>query len=334
MDFSFLGLVTQHASEMDFAFRSLVDTIIRYSQLSISMLRITNVTEDSFHVSLEARITKTGLASAGITAMTVKLCGPSGHFGNVTLPAVTTQRNGTDVVVTNQLVEIIDQKALKAFIQPLIRDGVMLSLRDGQTAIAAFGIGPRDIVYEKDIFLPGVNGPAISFHAASFIPSAPPGVAESPTTASLAGVTHSATTASVLSTSSGNTVSVTFQVVNPSPLEISFGTCSFDIQDHQGKLLAELKGRLDIRRGQFEVTFRGTVNKAAMAMLAADMREAARSRGRAGKNTGHCPQVRLVGKRCPGAGWCDETIKGLDVPLQNAEGLFRALGVDDGIVSP
>ena len=46
MDFSLLGLVTQHASEMDFAFRSLADAIVRNSQLSISLLRISNVTEE------------------------------------------------------------------------------------------------------------------------------------------------------------------------------------------------------------------------------------------------------------------------------------------------
>ena len=263
--------------------------------------------------------------------MTVDLCGPAGHVGNVTLPAITTQRNGTDVVVTNQLVAIIDHEALKTFIQALILDGVLLSLRNGKTSIAAFGIGPRNIVYEKEIPLPGMNGPAVSMHAAGLVPNAlaPGAVAESPSTASLGGVTRSPTMASILSISGGNTVSVVFQVTNPSPLEISFGTCSFDIQDHQGKLLAELKGRLDIRRGQFEITFRGSVNKAAVAKLASDMRAAASGRSRTVKGANRLPQARLVGKRCAGAGWCDETIKRLDMPLQNAEILFRALGIDD-----
>ncbi|KAJ3579281.1 hypothetical protein NPX13_g1284 [Xylaria arbuscula] len=331
MDFSFLGLVTSHAFEMDFAFRSLADTIVRNSQLSISLLRISNVTEDSFHVSLEALISRTGPASASITAMTVDLCGPSGHFGNVTLPALTTQRNGTEVVVTNQLVDIIDHGALKAFIQALIHDGALLSLRNGKTSIAAFGIGPRHIVYEKEILLPGMKGPAVDMRAASLIPSAlpPSAVAESPSTASLGGVMRSPTTTSILSTSGGNAVSIVFQVTNPSPLEISFGTCSFDILDYQDRPLAELKGRLDIRRGQFEITFRGTVNKSAMMSLAREFNLDKSHRGRAAKSiSSQLPQARLVGKRCAGAGWCDETIKSLDMPLWNIEKLFHALDID------
>lgn len=45
MDFSFQGLVQQHAAQMDAAFRSLVDTIVRSSKLNIALLRISNVTE-------------------------------------------------------------------------------------------------------------------------------------------------------------------------------------------------------------------------------------------------------------------------------------------------
>lgn len=114
----------------------------------------------SFHVSLEARVTKTGPASATISPMTLELCGPAGHFGKVTLPAITTQAYGTDVVVTRQLVKIIDKEALKAFIRDIIQDSsVVLSLRNGETSIRALGIGPRGIVYEKDLELPGMKGP-------------------------------------------------------------------------------------------------------------------------------------------------------------------------------
>ncbi|KAI3341425.1 hypothetical protein F4824DRAFT_313035 [Ustulina deusta] len=332
MDFSFQGLVQQHAAQMDAAFRSLVDTIVRSSKLNIALLRISNVTEHSFHVSLEARITKTGPASASITPMTVDLCGPSGHFGNVTLPAITTQAYGTNVVVTNQLVHIIDRDALKAFIQAIIQDGVVLSLRNGRTSITALGVGPREIVYEKEIALPGMRGPAVSVHAASLLPNP----LSSSSTASLSTTRSLITTRSSSSTASagggGNAVSIVLHVANPSPVEVSFGTCSFDIQDHEGRLVAELKGRLDIRRDQFEGTFQGSVNKAVAAKLAADVKEAGGSK--AGKSDGQAPQARLVGRRCAGAGWCDETVKGINVPLQHASRLFRALGMDDGMEEP
>ncbi|KAI0401180.1 hypothetical protein F4802DRAFT_609589 [Xylaria palmicola] len=346
MDFSFQALVQQHASQMDAAFRSLVDTIVRNSRLNIGLLRISNVTEDSFHVSLEARITKTGPASASITAMTVDLCGPSGHFGKVTLPAITTQAYGTDVVVTNQLVHIIDKDALKAFIRDIIRDGAVLSLRDGQTTIAALGVGPREMVYEKDIALPGMNGPAVRVHVATIVPNDTQ-VTASPSAASLmqgsiAPLSSSLTGGIISSTAapgSGNTVSVVLRADNPSPLEISFGTCFFDIKSHEGKVVAELKGRLDIRCKHFEGTFQGHVNKAIAAKLAADMREAQNSASKDGKGekekgAGQLPHARLVGRRCAGAGWCDETIKVINVPLGDVRRLFVALGMDDTVEEP
>ncbi|KAH8161593.1 hypothetical protein CIB48_g6648 [Xylaria polymorpha] len=339
MDFSFQALVQQHNSQMESAFRGLIDTLVRSSKLSISLLRISNVTEDSFHVSLEARVTKTGPASATISPMTLELCGPAGHFGKVTLPAITTQAYGTDVVVTRQLVKIIDKEALKAFIRDIIQDSsVVLSLRNGETSIRALGIGPRGIVYEKDLELPGMKGPVVSMHRASIVQT--PQVAGSPSMSSFATPFNtSPTTASISSTtvpSGGNTISVVFHVSNPSPLEISFGTCSFDIQNHEGKLIAELKGRLDIRCNYFEGTFQGNVNKAVAAKLAADMKGAANVESKHGKHaaergSSRSPGARLVGKRCAGAGWCDDTIKGIDVPIQNVDRLFRALAIDTSV---
>ncbi|KAI0556045.1 hypothetical protein F4679DRAFT_15895 [Xylaria curta] len=346
MDFSFQALVQQHNSQMESAFRSLVDTIVRSSKLSISLLRISSVTEDSFHVSLEARITRTGPASATITPMTLELCGPAGQFGKVTLPAITTQAYGAEVVVTSQLVRIIDKEALKAFIREIIKnDSAVLSLRNGETFITALGIGPREILYEKELELPGMKGPVVKVHAASIVQN--PQVAGSSSSANFkpsnaTPFNTSLTTASISSTtgpSTGNTISIVFHVANPSPLEISFGTCCFDIQNHEGKLIAELKGRLDIRRNHFQATFQGNVNKAAAAKLAADMKEAASGGSKDGthateRGNGQSPGMRLVGKRCAGAGWCDDTIKGIDVPVQNADKLFSVLGMSAGKGEP
>lgn len=280
--------------------------------------------------------------------MTLDLCGPAGQFGKVTLPAITTQAYGSNVAVTSQLVNIIDKEALRAFIRAIIQgDDAVLSLRNGKTSISALGVGPREIVYEKEIELPGMKGPLVSVHAASIV-QGHARVTGSPSTASfsrsgVAPISSSLTTASISSiagSGGGNAVSVVLRVANPSPLEISFGTCSFDIENHEGKLLAELKGRLDIRRNCCEATFQGRVNKAVAARLAADMREAAarsgiQDGGREKERSGNLsPEARLVGKRCVGAGWCDETIKGINVPLQNVGRLFRALGLDDGVEEP
>ncbi|KAI8634066.1 hypothetical protein F5Y19DRAFT_411886 [Xylariaceae sp. FL1651] len=342
MDFSLQALVQQHSSQMDSAFRRLVDTILRYSKLNISLLRISSVTETSFHVSLEGRVTGTGPASATITPMTLDLCGPSGCFGKITLPAITTQAYGADVIVNNQPVDIIDKAALQAFIQPVIQNKcAVLSMRNGNTTIRALGVGPRDICYEKELELPGMEGPVVKVHAATVVRN-PSQLSLSPPVASI--LTNKTT---VINTSPGpsgtsspelpgsdNNISIVFHVENPSPLEISFGTCSFEIQDGEGRVLAELKGRLDIRRNHFEATFQGTVDRAVTTRLAASMKEAASSTngtGQSGKEN-ELPEARLVGKRCVGAGWCDETVKSINVRLKNVTKLFRALGIEGGNV--
>ncbi|KAI0161351.1 hypothetical protein GGR57DRAFT_354344 [Xylariaceae sp. FL1272] len=340
MDASFLGLAQHHASQMDYALKKLVDTILKHSALSISLLRISSVSEESFHVSLEARVVKTGPTSATISPMTLDLCGPLGCFGKIKLPAITTQTNGTDVVVNNQLVEISDTKALQAFIEPLLKnEGVKLSLRNGNATIKALGVGPREICYEKDIDLKGMNGPIVRIRSADLVQSAGSRLSvmsAAPSVTSEAPALALGPRVSTTSTISGgaNNVSIVFSVDNPSPLELSFGLCVFEIQDNHGMMLVELKGRLDIRCHHFQITLQGPIDKIAVMRLAASMQERKSSLnelvgGKDPEELGHGPpEARLVGKRCGGAGWCDDTVKGINVSLHNVGRLFRALGLD------
>ncbi|KAI0426504.1 hypothetical protein F5Y09DRAFT_334071 [Xylaria sp. FL1042] len=330
MGFSFQDIIQRHISDMDTAFRNLIDTIVQKSKLDITLLRVSVVTEDSFHVTLESRLTKTGPGSASITPMSVELCGPSGHFGNVALPAIRTQTFGTDVDVTSQMVEIVDKEALKVFIQSIMRDGAVISLRNGQTSVSALGIGPRNIVFEKEIPLAGMKGPVVSVHTASFLTPNPVASSSTAGTANQGEIPNPTAATSV--SGGGKMFFVVFRVANPSPLELSFGTCYFDIEDHEGNTLAELKGRLDIRRKRFDVTFQGSVDKDAAKKLSDAMKVAARLSRRTsilgGEGQAAQPQARLVGKRCAGAGWCDDTVKSIDIPLQNVRALFRVLEVD------
>ncbi|KAI1084464.1 hypothetical protein F5B20DRAFT_297329 [Whalleya microplaca] len=286
MDFSFQSLVQHHSSQMDVAFQNIVRYILGHSELVISLIRISNVTEDSFHVSIEARATNTGPAKATLTPMTMDLCGPGGCFGQVTLPQIMTTSGGAPIKVTNQLVRITDASALQAFIRPVIcATNATLSLKNGHTTVLSLGLGPKPITYEKEIPMAGMCGPTIRVQRATTTQKHPGAGA------------------------GAGALAVTIRVMNPSPMELSFGICGFEIQDAQGRVLADLKGRLDIRRGHFEATLQGNVDrKVAVAAL-----------GQA--------QMRLVGKRCAGAGWCDDTVKGIDVPLANMQKVFKALGI-------
>ncbi|RYP55808.1 hypothetical protein DL771_012399 [Monosporascus sp. 5C6A] len=260
---------------MNFAFQNVVGFILKQSKLTVSLIRIDNITADSFHVSIEARTSNTGPASATLSAFTIDLCGPVGRFGQVYLPAITTNSNGAPIIVSDQLVKILDKAALQAFIKPVIVDShATLILRNGNTTVKALGIGPKPICYEKDIPMSGMLGPRINVHEASAV--------------------------------GDSGLAVVIHVVNPSPMAISFGACGLEIQNETGQVFAELTGNLNIRCNRFEAKFEGPVRRDIP--VAKD-------------------KVRLVGKRCMGADWCDETVRQIDVPLLGMSKICAALGL-------
>lgn len=213
----------------------------------------------------------------------------------MTLPEIVTASDGAPIVVKNQIVEITDKTALQFFIVPAIkRDIAKLSLKNGQASISipAFNVAPRSICYERDVRMQGMDGPEVCIKSAS-VTSRP------------------AMPLALSSSSSGNlmraNITVTLRVKNPSPIEISFGICEFEIQNSNNEVFAELKGHLDIRCDHFNATFQGVADK---------------------RVTLTDGKARLVGRRCVGAGWCDETIKGIDVPVEDVWKLLQALGLE------
>ncbi|KAK8086256.1 hypothetical protein PG994_001230 [Apiospora phragmitis] len=286
MDFSFQGLVQTHTGQMESAFDKIIKCILHYSRLDVSLVRISNVTEDTFHISVDARATNTGPVPASISPMTLDLHNGQGNcFGQIFMPPLNTSMNGARVQVDNQLVKITSKAALLDFVGSILEStATVLDLRNGRCDVKALGVGPRSIVYSKTMQMKGMDGPRVT-------------VAE---------VTPSG--------KNGADVQIVLRIANPSPIEISFGTCSFEIQTSGGddnieqrKVFAELKGRLDTRKGLFEVKLSGTLDKSV---------------------TLEPGKVRLVGKRCAGAGWCDDAVKAIDVELHGIHKLLRAIGVE------
>ncbi|KAI1351841.1 hypothetical protein F5Y01DRAFT_314339 [Xylaria sp. FL0043] len=348
MDTSLMGILQRHVAEMDAAIGGVIDDVVRKSELQITKFRISGVTEDSFRTTIETNLKDTGPAKAKIMPMSVDLCGPSGRFAKVVFPEIKikSKEKGNEWDVTGQMIKIIDKEALKAFVQAILRDNAVLSLRHGHTTLSALSVGPRAIVFDKHIGITGMKNLVVSVKEANvLIPYAASG---SSTTSAGANpyVKPSPTSASLLSR--GNTFAVVFKVTNPSPVQLSFGACTFDIEDHEGNTLAELRGRLDIHSGgvdirsghfdthsdSFDLTFQGSVNKANAAKLSAAMGEHARlsaaddSGNDNGSGSNQVPEARFVGKFCASAEWCDDVVKNINLPLQNVRALFRALGVD------
>lgn len=230
------------------------------------------------------------------------------------MPAITTHSDGAPIVVTDQLVRISDKAALQAFIQPVIVDShAVLVLRDGHTTVRALGIGPKPVCYEKDMPMAGMNGPHVRVVSASA--GAEGGDGDGDGNGNGNGN----------DTEKGNGLTFTIRVANPSPMEISFGECGFEIQNGAGEVFAELTGALDTRCGQFEATLRGTVNKH-VSIGATTTTTTMSEKDKAAPAPAPTP-ARLVGKRCFGAGWCDETLRQIDTPLRGMRRIFEALNL-------
>ncbi|KAI1324115.1 hypothetical protein F5Y16DRAFT_424245 [Xylariaceae sp. FL0255] len=373
MDTSFQGIIQRHNIEMQTAFSTVVDAIVKHAKVDIWCLRITTVTEDSFNISLEGSVTTpTRAIKATIAPMTLDLCDSQERlFAQLPLEKIDVANGKGIITINNQQVDILDRNVLLRWIKSVMKAGrsnrngirdALILLRKGRTTLKALGLGPRPIVLEKEVQFPGMNGPEVSIASMSrgflagfgmspstgtillsdesmspdsgdihpefdlaALTNPNPSLTPSPSTGSITpdnGIPSSSTSATLAAI--GSKMGITLHVTNPSPLEISFGIVSFEIRTSSPRvsptsiLLAELKGRLTLRRNRFEVKFQGTVNTGMVAKLADVMR----------KNQYTADEVRLVGKRCVGAGWCDATIKGIDVPLKNVHRLFRALDLE------
>lgn len=241
-------------------------------------------------MSVEARATNTGYVPATVSGLEVDLyAADAGCFGHIQMPTMNTSVGGARVDVANQQVDIKDKAALLAFVgNVMAQKTAVLELRNGSCGVEALGAGPRTIVYEKTVTMPGMEGPQITVAKAGPAAGAAKGAAAA----------------------AGAPVDVVLRVANPSPMEISFGACGFEIRNAAGAVLAELRGPVDIRKGSFDITLQ---------VLPDRVDKTVRLQGK---------PARLVGTSCAAADWCDAVVKGIDVELRGVAKLLKALGIE------
>lgn len=230
-------------------------------------------------MSVEARATNTGYVPATVTGLEVDLYAADACFGHIKMPTMHTSVGGARVDVANQQVDIKDKAALLAFVgNVMAQKTAVLELRNGSCGVEALGAGPRTIVYEKTVTMTGMEGPQIAVAKAA--------------------------------RSEAGAVEVVLRIANPSPMEISFGACGFEIQNAAGAVLAELRGPVDIRKGSFEIKLQVQPDR---------VDKSVRMQGKA---------ARLVGTQCAGADWCEDVIKGINVELRGVAKLLKVLGIE------
>lgn len=218
-------------------------------------------------MSLVNRLTGTGPTSATMAPMTVDLVFGGVVWGKLQLPEVVTASSGADIIVAEQEVKILNQDAFRSFVKALMLDDELvltLDNGDGQIASKVMGFTMKSkVAYKKDLVIKGMRGPQITL---------------------------------VQTTADKNTM----KVINPSPLEIDHGVSLFEIVDaSSGASLADLKGQLNIVRGNFDsslaITFKG------------------------GNKLTPGSKVRLVGKGTEKQSWMNDTLKYINSEFEVTE---------------
>ncbi|KAM5351988.1 hypothetical protein ACJ41O_004711 [Fusarium nematophilum] len=240
----------------------MMDTVMQHllnlASLEVTRIKISDATDDSFCLTIESRLTGTGPISSTVSPADVDISFNGSTFGKVSLPEVRTGFWGTRVEVREQRIDITDMFTYRAFVRNLVVvQDTSFQLSNGQCTVSALGTSS---VCEMDLEIPVrcMSGPLVSLERLS---------------------------------RSGDDITATFRLDNSSPVELDHGRCIFELRNTRGETMAELRGELNIVRGQAEYTLHGLTRR----------------------GVAPSDKARLVGVGVEGNSWCRETVKEFDV---------------------
>ena len=193
-------------------------------------------------------------------------------FGRLSLPAIKTNYGGATVKIDRQKFNITDMPVYLAYVQStIVNKEATFELQNGACKIRAMGLRAK-CEFRQKVPIPGMNGPKIT----------------------------------VASTQrSDRDITMEIVVHNPSPVEMNHGTTILELRNEAGEALADMKGDLDISRGDTSIVLTGRLRDGAVLSK----------------------QMRLVGKGVEDNSWCNETIKFIDVVVDlSPEMLESAMG--------
>lgn len=221
--------------------------------------------------------------------MTIDLWGPDGRFGEMTFPELKLHPNGVPITIDRQLVSITSWRALQSFLEHLIHD-------DKITLVLDKGVAELQCKALQKTWRPVFFNRVVTMDGmnnAGFAVKGAKITAQPPKCFEVGGDRQG--------------LKVMFHVKNPSLMELSLGLCCFEIRNEEGEVFAQLKGFLDMQIQYYEVQMCGVANKGVKIVKG---------------------KTRLQGVRCSGAGWCDEIIKGINVPVTDVWKLLKALDLE------
>ncbi|KAH7154964.1 hypothetical protein B0J13DRAFT_213524 [Dactylonectria estremocensis] len=205
---------------------SVLQCLVCPPKLEVSRIKLAYVSEDTFTMAIESRITGTGPISSTISPMVLDLTFSDFAFGKLELPEVRTSFWGAGVVVREQSITITDAATFRAFVRSImVDDDTSFQLDNGTCSVRALG-ATAHYNYSLDIPIRAMRGPR-------------------------------ATVRTLSRTSEG--LAATVRLSNPSPVELDHGVCAFELRNDKGERMAELSGQLKMVRGQFDLSLHGTM---------------------------------------------------------------------------
>ncbi|KAM0338263.1 hypothetical protein ACHAPU_011388 [Fusarium lateritium] len=212
----------------------IMDTVVQYlldlAKLETTQFKISNVSQDSFDLTIESRLVGTGIISSTINATDVNLSFNGYSFGELRLPQIQTSFWGTKLVTREQRVVITNHTACRAFVRSLIvDDNTSLQLESKRCTVGALGTSSTCNLH-LDVPLKAMGGPHMALKK-------------------LLRAGESATTI--------------FNLDYTGPVEIDCGHCIFEFRNGNSETLAEMKGDLNMAQSQINLALHGTTRSMA-----------------------------------------------------------------------
>ncbi|KAF5661083.1 ubiquitin ligase (Hul4) [Fusarium heterosporum] len=119
---------------------TVVQRLLNLAKLETTQFKISNVSKDSFDLTIESRLIGTGIISSTIHATDVNLSFNGYNSGKMMLPQIQTSFWGTKLVVWEQRVYITNHTVCHAFVRSLIvDDNTSLQLESKRCTVGALG---------------------------------------------------------------------------------------------------------------------------------------------------------------------------------------------------
>ena len=178
----------------------------------------------AYTIKIANHVSGTGPVSSTVSAMELDITFDGKVFSRLQLPEFKTQSGGMELVVPTQRVHITDMETYMNYVKAVITSKeTKFELANGVCKVKALGITAK-CDFRREFSIAGMNGPD----------------------GEILDVRRE-----------DEDVIMTVKCLNPSPVEIDQGIVIFELRNEDKECMAELRGHVQLVRGEFDVVLRG-----------------------------------------------------------------------------